>query len=59
MLWYPSCAGWHGTSYSDWLAEADFGFHCGAYGMFSFRGEDYWMWGSYCSRGVAVIGTGL
>ena len=57
VLKYPSCAGWHGASYSSWLSDGG-GFR-GDNGVFSFRGSSAWEGVKSCGRGVAVIGTGL
>ena len=58
----PGCSGWHGASNSIWLYGASYGFLRGNGGMFSFHGYgigNNWASGSYCGRGVAVVGTGL
>jgi len=60
MLWHPSCAGWHGTSSSNWFSTSTRGFYRGDNGVFSFiGGNGTWTSSNYCGRGVAVIGTGL
>jgi len=58
MLWYSGCSGWHGASYSSWLASIHFGFPRGEDGVFAFE-RGYWYESVYCGRGVAVVGTGL
>jgi len=54
VLKYPSCADWHGASYSDWFSSNRLGFARGGE-MFSFT--DYSWDASYagCGRGVAVV----
>ena len=56
MLWYPSCARWHGASSSTWLYYTSDSFMRGAGGIFSFSGSgDGWNDSKLCGRGVAVI----
>lgn len=52
----PGCSGWHGGSAS-WIYNTSYGFCRGSSGMFSFNCSGWT--GSYCGRGVAVVGTGL
>ena len=59
MLWYPSCAGWHGASDSYWISNTSYGFIRGTGGIFSFNGNNNWTSNELCGRGVAVVGTGL
>ena len=59
MLWYPSCAGWHGASSSSWLYDTYCGFRRGENGVFSCNGVIEWADVRNCGRGVAVVGTGL
>ena len=59
MLKYLSCAGWHGTSSSNWIDDTSYGFRRGDDGVFSFRGSSNWEETKNCGRGVAVVGTGL
>ena len=59
MLKYSSCAGWHGSTTSEWL-YATSGFLRGERRVFSFDGYNpYWKDDVHCGRGVAVVGTGL
>ena len=53
----PGCAGWHGSSTGEWVTSSSPYFNRGSYGLFWFykEGTVY----SDCSRGVAVVGTGL
>ncbi len=54
MLWYLSCAGWHGTNYFNWINSISLGFMRGGTGVFSFhRGE--WVSNVSCGRGVAAV----
>ena len=53
------CARWHGAGYSSWLGDASCGFRRGSTGVFSFSGGSTWTDVNYCSRGVAVVGTGV
>ena len=57
MLWYPGCAGWHGTSNSNWVSGTN-GFIRGNGGVFSFN-NNTWTNNTNMGRGVAVVGTGL
>ena len=54
MLWYPSCAGWHGTSNFNWLSNTSYGFIRGDDGVFSFN-RNNWTSNNNCGRGVAVV----
>ena len=56
MLRYPGCAGWHGSSNSNWVSSTN-GFRRGGGGVFSFNNNN-WTNSNY-GRGVAVVGTGL
>ena len=58
MLWYPSCAGWHGAGNANWVSSAYPGFVRGNNGVFSFTNNN-WTSNSNYGRGVAVVGTGL
>ena len=59
MLRYPGCVGWHGTGGFRWLDGGGYGFVRGRGGVFRFT-NDFWdNSGGNCSRGVAVVGTGL
>ena len=59
MLKHPSCTGWHGASSSVWTSDSGYGFRRGATGIYSFSGTNIWKDHKSCSRGVAVVGTGL
>ena len=53
------CAGWHDAGSSYWLDDTTCGFRRGATGIYSFSGTGIWKDPKSCSRGVAVVGTGL